>query len=122
MVSHFGFFAQTLCPTASTIIRRGVGSAPESARIEEMRATINRALQIIRRSTLFTTEIAGGPRGGQLGAYQGSLYLSNWHDFNGVVEYTDFAALPPAGDPYKPLPYVKEPLGHRGRGIRGSCI
>src|SRR5258707_6936625 len=31
---------------------------------------------------------------------KGSLYLSNWHDFNGSVEYTDFTALPPASDPY----------------------
>jgi predicted dehydrogenase len=35
--------------------------------------------------------------------------LSNWHDFNGSVEYTDFTALPPASDPYKPLLYVNEP-------------
>ena len=34
---------------------------------------------------------------------QGSLYLSNWHDFNGIVEYADF------GGEYTPVPYVKEP-------------
>lgn len=34
---------------------------------------------------------------------KGSLFLSNWHDFNGIVEYAEF------GGSYKPLPYVKEP-------------
>ncbi len=34
---------------------------------------------------------------------KGSLFLSNWHDFNGTVEYADF------GGTYEPLPYVKEP-------------
>ena len=34
---------------------------------------------------------------------RGSLYLSNWHDFNGTVEYADF------GGEYTPVPYVKEP-------------
>ena len=34
---------------------------------------------------------------------KGSLFLSNWHDFNGTVEYADF------GGTYQPLPYVKEP-------------
>ncbi len=31
------------------------------------------------------------------------ILLSNWHDFNGIVEYADF------GGTYEPLPYVKEP-------------
>lgn len=51
---------------------------------------------------------------------KGSLYLSNWHDFNGTVEYTDFAALPPAGDPYKPLPYVKEPYAGKAGDPRSN--
>lgn len=52
---------------------------------------------------------------------KGSLYWSNWHDFNGTMEYTDFAALPPAGDPYKPLPYVKEPYAGKA-GEPGSNV
>jgi predicted dehydrogenase len=48
-------------------------------------------------------------RGIEFHGDKGSLFLSDWHDFNGTVEYADFAALPPSGDPYEPLPYVKEP-------------
>jgi predicted dehydrogenase len=40
---------------------------------------------------------------------KGSLYLSNWHDFDGSVEYTDLTALAPSVNAYQPLPYVKEP-------------
>ncbi len=32
----------------------------------------------------------------------GSLYLSNWHDFNGIVEYAQF------GQQYETIPWVKE--------------
>jgi predicted dehydrogenase len=48
-------------------------------------------------------------RGIEFHGDKGSLFLSDWHDFNGTVEYADFAALPPSGDPYEPLPYVKAP-------------
>jgi predicted dehydrogenase len=39
----------------------------------------------------------------------GSLYLSNWHDFDGQVEFAEF------GQPYQPVSWVKSPY----RGPRG---
>jgi predicted dehydrogenase len=52
---------------------------------------------------------------------KGSLYLSNWHDFNGSVEYTDLTAFPPADNVYKPLPYVKAPYAGPA-GVPGSHV
>ncbi len=40
---------------------------------------------------------------------RGSLYLSSWQDFNGSVEYADFAQQAPASNAYTPLPYVRQP-------------
>ena len=42
-------------------------------------------------------------RGIEFHGDKGSLFLSNWHDFNGIVEYAGF------GGTYEPLPYQKEP-------------
>ncbi len=64
---------------------------------------------VARLTTNFYVGFHSKQRGIEFHGDKGSLFLSNWHDFNGTVEYTDFAALPPAGDPYKLLPYVKEP-------------
>jgi predicted dehydrogenase len=64
---------------------------------------------VARLTTNFYVGFHSKQRGIEFHGDKGSLYLSNWHDFNGMVEYADFASLPPAGDPYKPIPFVKEP-------------
>jgi predicted dehydrogenase len=71
---------------------------------------------VARLTTNFYVGFHSKQRGIEFHGDKGSLFLSNWHDFNGTVEYADFAALPPAGDPYKLLPYVKEPYS----GIAGD--
>ena len=71
---------------------------------------------VARLTTNFYVGFHSKQRGIEFHGDKGSLFLSNWHDFNGIVEYADFAALPPAGDPYKLLPYVKEPYS----GIAGD--
>jgi predicted dehydrogenase len=41
---------------------------------------------------------------------KGSLYLSDWHNFNGTVEYAGFSGTwPDLNTKYETLPYVKEP-------------
>jgi predicted dehydrogenase len=68
---------------------------------------------VARLTSSFYVGFQSKQRGIEFHGDKGSLFLSNWHDFNGTVEYTKFAALPPAGDPYKPLAFVKEPYTGR---------
>jgi predicted dehydrogenase len=58
---------------------------------------------VARLTTNFYVSFQSKQRGIELHGDKGSLFLSNWHDFNGTVEYADF------GGTYEPLPYVKEP-------------
>jgi predicted dehydrogenase len=45
---------------------------------------------------------------------EGSLFLSDWHNFNGTVEYADFGGTwPGPNTTYEPLPYVKEPYASK---------
>jgi len=49
------------------------------------------------------------PPGLEFHGDDGSLYLSNWHNFDGVVEFAKF------GQPYQPVPWLKAPYqGSRG--------
>jgi predicted dehydrogenase len=76
---------------------------------------------VARLTTNFYVGFHSKQRGIEFHGDKGSLYLSNWHDFNGTVEYAEFAALPPSGDPYKLLPYVKEPYAGKD-GDPGSNV
>ncbi len=58
---------------------------------------------VARLTTNFYVSFQSKQRGIEFHGDKGSLFLSNWHDFNGTVEYADF------GGTYEPLPYVKEP-------------
>ncbi len=49
-------------------------------------------------------------RGIEFHGDKGSLFLSDWHNFDGVVEYAGFSGTwPDMNTKYEPLPYVKEP-------------
>ncbi len=49
-------------------------------------------------------------RGIEFHGDKGSLFLSDWHNFNGTVEYAGFSGTwPDMSTRYEPLPYVKEP-------------
>ena len=49
-------------------------------------------------------------RGIEFHGDKGSLFLSDWHNFNGTVEYAGFSGTwPDSNTRYEPLPYVKEP-------------
>jgi predicted dehydrogenase len=49
-------------------------------------------------------------RGIEFPGDKGSLFLSDWHNFNGTVEYAGFSGTwPDMNTQYEPLPYVKEP-------------
>lgn len=49
-------------------------------------------------------------RGIEFHGDNGSLYLSDWHNFDGKVEYAGFSGTwPDANTAYKQLPWVKEP-------------
>src|SRR5437763_2373399 len=49
-------------------------------------------------------------RGIEFHGDKGSLFLSDWHNFDGVVEYAGFSGTwPDRNTKYEPLPYVKEP-------------
>jgi predicted dehydrogenase len=49
-------------------------------------------------------------RGIEFHGDKGSLFLSDWHNFDGVVEYAGFnGTWPDMNTTYEPLPYVKEP-------------
>jgi predicted dehydrogenase len=58
---------------------------------------------VARLTTSFYVGFHSKQRGLEFHGDRGSLYLSDWHDFNGSVEYADFAGT------YEPLPYVKTP-------------
>jgi predicted dehydrogenase len=58
---------------------------------------------VARLTANFYVTFQSKQRGIEFHGDKGSLYLSDWHDFNGTVEYADF------GDVYKAIPYVKEP-------------
>jgi predicted dehydrogenase len=58
---------------------------------------------VARLTANFYVGFQSKQRGIEFHGDKGSLFLSNWHDFNGTVEYADF------GGTYEPLPYVKEP-------------
>ena len=58
-------------------------------------------------------------RGIEFHGDKGSLSLSDWHDFNGAVEYAGFDGTWPDFDTaYQPIPYVKKPYdsGRQGPG------
>ena len=62
-------------------------------------------------------------RGIEFHGDRGSLLLSDWHDFNGMVEYAGFGGTwPDADTAYQPIPYVKEPYGAGGPGGPGSGV
>lgn len=46
---------------------------------------------------------------------QGSLYLSDWHNFDGKVEFAEF------GQPYQPVSWLKEP-GQGSKGIEWGRV
>jgi len=71
---------------------------------------------VARLTTNFYVGFHSKQHGIEFHGDKGSLYLSNWHDFNGAVEYADFSALPSVCDPYTPLPYVKEPYTGKAVG------
>jgi len=58
---------------------------------------------VARLTTNFYVSFQSKQRGIEFHGDKGSLFLNNWHDFNGIVEYADFSGT------YEPLPYVKEP-------------
>ena len=58
---------------------------------------------VARLTTNFYVTFHSKQRGMEFHGDKGSLYLSDWHDFNGTVEYAEF------GNPYERLPYAKEP-------------
>jgi predicted dehydrogenase len=64
---------------------------------------------VARLTTNFYVGYHSQQKGIEFHGDKGSLYVSNFHDFNGLVKYADYMAFPQDGDPYKPLPSVKEP-------------
>jgi predicted dehydrogenase len=56
-------------------------------------------------------------RGIEFHGDKGSLFLSDWHNFDGTVEYAGFSGTwPDMNTTYKPLPYVKEPYTSKEKG------
>ena len=65
---------------------------------------------VARLTTNFYVGFHSKQRGIEFHGDKGSLFLSNWHDFNGTVEYANFGGTwPDLNTTYEPLPYVKEP-------------
>jgi predicted dehydrogenase len=62
-------------------------------------------------------------RGIEFHGDRGSLFLGDWHDFNGTVEYAGFDGTWPDFDTaYQPIPYVREPYGGDSRRLPGSGV
>jgi predicted dehydrogenase len=65
---------------------------------------------VARLTTNFYVSFHSKQRGIEFHGDRGSLFLSDWHNFNGSVEYAGFDGTWPAFDTaYTPIPYVKEP-------------
>jgi predicted dehydrogenase len=65
---------------------------------------------VARLTTNFYVGFHSKQRGIEFHGDQGSLYLSDWHNFDGTVEYAGFSGTwPDAKTAYKLLPWVKEP-------------
>jgi predicted dehydrogenase len=65
---------------------------------------------VARLTTNFYVGFHSKQRGMEFHGDRGSLFLSDWHNFNGAVEYAGFDGTWPAFDTaYEPIPYVKEP-------------
>lgn len=71
---------------------------------------------LVRLTTNFYVGHHSKQRGLELHGDLGSLYLSNWHDFDGTVEFTEFGR----GVSYQPIPLLREPYQgvEWGRGVR----
>jgi len=65
---------------------------------------------VARLTTNFYVGFHSKQRGIEFHGDKGSLFLSNWHDFNGTVEYAGFSGIwPDMNTGYEPLANVKEP-------------
>ena len=65
---------------------------------------------VARLTTNFYVGFHSKQRGIEFHGDKGSLFLSDWHNFNGTVEYADFGGTwPDLNTTYEPLPYVKDP-------------
>lgn len=70
---------------------------------------------VVRLTTDFYVSQKTKQRGIEFHGDSGSLFLSDWMNFNGTVEYAAF------GSAYEPVPLLREPFAgvEWGRGVRG---
>ena len=65
---------------------------------------------VARLTANFYVGFHGKQRGMEFHGDEGSLFLSDWHNFDGAVEYAGFGGtIPHADTRYERLPYVREP-------------